>query len=89
MSSYFEIVRKNVSDLVPKSIMHFLVNMSKEHIQNELVRCLYKEELFEELLEENPAISARRKQCKQMLEVLFKASEVLMEVRDFNPSAYL
>ncbi len=48
--SYFNIVRKNVQDSVPKAIMAFLVNHTKNDIQSELVRSLYKEELFEELL---------------------------------------
>jgi len=86
ISSYFDIVRKNVSDCVPKSIMHFLVNTSKVNIRNELVKSLYKEDLFEELLEENPEMANRRKACKEMLDALTKANEVLLEVRDFNLS---
>lgn len=85
LSSYFDIVRKNVGDSVPKSIMFFLVNTSKETMQNELVRCLYKEELFDTLLEENPIIAQKRRACKEMLDVLKRANEVLMEVREFNP----
>jgi len=80
--SYFNIVRKNVGDTVPKSIMHFLVNQAKDNIQNELVTHLYKEELFDELLEESPAVGQRRKACKQMLEVLRRAQGILAEVRD-------
>jgi hypothetical protein len=38
LMSYFGVVRKNVGDMVPKSIIHFLVNRSKITIQNELVR---------------------------------------------------
>ena len=86
LSSYFDIVRKNVGDSVPKSIMFFLVNTSKDSIQNELVRCLYKEDLFDELLEENPLIAQKRKACKEMLDVLKQANDVLMEVREFNPT---
>jgi len=89
ISSYFDIVRKNISDCVPKSIMHFLVNTSKVNIRNELVKSLYKEELFEELLEENPEMANRRKACKEMLDALTKANEVLLEVRDFNLSLSL
>lgn len=80
--SYFNIVRKNVADLVPKSIMHFLVNQSKDKIQNELVTQLYKEELFDHLLEESPAISMRRSQCKDLLSVLLRAQQILNEVRE-------
>jgi len=84
LCSYFNVVRKNVKDLVPKSIMCFLVNASKEKIHNELVCSLYKEELFDELLEENASISARRKSCKAMIEILRKAHDIINEVRDFN-----
>eukprot|EP01116_Phalansterium_solitarium_P023937 TRINITY_DN8617_c0_g1_i1.p1 TRINITY_DN8617_c0_g1~~TRINITY_DN8617_c0_g1_i1.p1 ORF type:complete len:764 (-),score=155.95 TRINITY_DN8617_c0_g1_i1:185-2476(-) len=82
--SYYGIVRKNMKDSVPKSIMHFLVNRSKETIQNELVASLYKEELFEELLEESSQIAKRRNACKTMLDVLRRANEILTEVRDFQ-----
>lgn len=87
LTSYFDIVRKNVCDSVPKAIMYFMVNTSKDNIQSELLRCLYREELFDELLEENPVIASKRKACQQMLEVLKRANDVLTEVRDFNPHA--
>lgn len=82
LSTYFNIVRKNISDTVPKSIMHFLVNKSKQSLQSELVRALYKEELFDELLSENEEIAARRKATTKMLRVLQKANDVLSEIRD-------
>lgn len=74
-----------MGDSVPKSVMFFLVNSSKESIQNELVKSLYKDELLDELLEENPLIASKRKACKEMLDALNQANDVLMEVREFNP----
>lgn len=82
--SYFDIVKTNVGDMVPKTIMHFLVNASKEAIQNELVRELYKEDLFDELLSEAPHIAQRRKNCMEMLTALKRANDVLSDVRDYN-----
>merc|ERR1712137_561605 len=87
LGSYFGIVRKNIADSVPKAIMFFMVNTAKDNIQNELVKCLYKEELFDELLEENPLIASKRKACQEMLAALKHANEVLMELREFNPHA--
>jgi hypothetical protein len=40
---YFQIVLKNISDTVPKSIMHFLVNKSKSILYSELIGKFYKE----------------------------------------------
>jgi len=84
LTSYFDVVRKNVKDTVPKSIMHFLVNKSKEMMQNELVSSLYREDLFEELLQESSLVQQRREQCKSMMDILRKAHEILNEVREFQ-----
>jgi dynamin 1-like protein len=75
-------VRKNVQDCVPKAIMHFLVNKSKQELQNELVTNLYKEELFEELLVESPEIAAKRRACLQMVQVLSRANAILNDIRE-------
>jgi len=39
--SYFTIVKKNVADLVPKTIMNFLINESRRLAQSELVMKVY------------------------------------------------
>jgi len=84
LESYFIIVRKNTQDTVPKSIMHFLVNKSKELVHNRLVEKLYKEENFDELLGESPDIAARRKATREMVAMLKRATEILNEVRDYT-----
>lgn len=69
IKSYFLIIRKNIQDAVPKSIMHFLVNFVQDHIQSELVSQLYKREEIERLLQESEAITTRRKEVTEMLQV--------------------
>ena len=54
--SYFNIVKKNVADLVPKSIMAFLINESRRIAQSELVSQIYKSGDLEALLAEDPII---------------------------------
>eukprot|EP00698_Gefionella_okellyi_P023713 TRINITY_DN8177_c0_g1_i1.p1 TRINITY_DN8177_c0_g1~~TRINITY_DN8177_c0_g1_i1.p1 ORF type:complete len:761 (-),score=225.90 TRINITY_DN8177_c0_g1_i1:40-2274(-) len=82
LTSYFNIVRKNIQDSVPKTIMHFLVNCAKDNIQNELVSQLYREELFDEMLAETMEVVEKRRRCREMLGVLRKAHEIVNEVRD-------
>ena len=47
-ASYFDVVRKNFMDMVPKTIMYFLVNHAQDNLQNELVSNLYREDLIGE-----------------------------------------
>ncbi|CAO3661152.1 hypothetical protein G6F70_006561 [Rhizopus microsporus] len=77
INSYFNIVRRNIQDLVPKSIMHLLVNHSRESVQNRLVSALYKEECFNELLQEDEMISRERERCKTMLNVYKQAFDLI------------
>ena len=71
IQSYFLIVRKNIQDSVPKSIMHFLVNFVRDNLQSELVGALYKQEAITSLLAESEHISQRRTEAQEMLEVRF------------------
>jgi dynamin 1-like protein len=72
-------VRKTIQDIVPKAIMHLLVNHSRETVQNRLVSELYKEELFADLLQEDENLASERQKCKTMLDVYRKAFEVINE----------
>lgn len=77
ITSYFNIVKKNIQDLVPKSIMHLLVNHSREAVQNRLVSALYKQDRFDELLQEDESIAAEREKCEAMLNVYKQAFELI------------
>jgi len=80
ISSYFNIVRETIADQVPKTIMHLLVNHSKDVVQNRLVSELYKEELFGELLYEDDGIKAEREKCERLLETYKEAAKIVGEV---------
>ncbi|KAA0146822.1 hypothetical protein FNF27_07408 [Cafeteria roenbergensis] len=84
LCGYFEIVRKTFIDMVPKTVMCFLVNHSKEHIQAELVRVLYSEAMFDDLLRETDNVSAKRRACVEMRSLLVRALDIVNEVRDFH-----
>lgn len=82
LGSYLQIVAKTCVDMVPKAIMHFMVNPAKEVMQQELMGALYREDLFHLLMEEVDGMQERRERCRENLAVLRKAAEVIASVRD-------
>jgi len=82
IKSYFYLTRKGIQDSVPKAVMHFLVNYSKDNLQSELVRSLYKADQIETLLAESEHIGQRRKEAAEMLGALQKASQIISEIRE-------
>jgi len=73
IASYFSIVRQSIQDLVPKAVMHLLVNFSRESVQNRLVASLYKEQLFSDLLEEDAGLTSERNRVKALLDAYREA----------------
>ncbi|KAM8964926.1 dynamin-1-like protein isoform 2-T5 [Sarcophilus harrisii] len=82
LQSYFLIVRKNLQDSVPKTVMHFLVNYVKEHLQSELVGQLYKAQLLEGLLTESENMVQQRNEATSMLKALQQANQTISEIRE-------
>jgi len=82
--SYFNIVRKNILDTIPKCIMYYLVNNSKNEMQNTIVTKLYKEDLLDDLLSEAPEIVEKRKRTRMKLKRLKNAKDILTQVREFH-----
>lgn len=80
IASYFGITRQTIQDLVPKAIMHLLVNFSRDAIQQRLVTQLYKPELFADLLFEDEALVSERTRVKALLDAYKEAFKVLSEV---------
>lgn len=67
-------------DLVPKTIMRFLVITFKESLQNELVSQLYREQVMGELMKETDEVASKRRAFSEMRDLLHRASEILNEV---------
>lgn len=84
IESYFNIIRKNFIDMVPKTIMYFLVNHVRDAMQNELVAELYRDIELPTLMQEADDVAQRRKSCVEMKELLATVLDVVNEVRDFN-----
>ena len=82
--SYFNIVKKSVSDMVPKTVMKFLLNESRKICQSELVAQIYKAGDLESLLVEDPMIVQQRESCRKSIRALRTAQEILAEVAKFD-----
>ena len=73
-----------MNDMVPKTVMAFLVNKTKNMAQKELVGALYNDSVdLRQLLSEDNATVKKRDQCEEMVKTLRKSLEFLNEVRDF------
>ncbi|KAK7207864.1 dynamin-1-like protein-like protein [Myxozyma melibiosi] len=79
ISSYFNIVKRTIIDMVPKAVMLNLVIFSKDEMQRELLEKLYKSDV-DELLKESDVTLNRRKEVQKMVDSLQTASEIVAGV---------
>ncbi|KAK0739876.1 Dynamin central region-domain-containing protein [Apiosordaria backusii] len=81
ISSYFNIVKRTMIDMVPKAIMLNLVSFTKDEMQKELLENMYRQSELDDLLKESDYTIRRRKECQQMVESLGRASEIVSQVQ--------
>jgi hypothetical protein len=84
LQSYFGLVRKNLQDVTVKLVWRNVVEKAKNDLQRQLMADLYKPELFDVLMRENPQVHSQRIILKERLAALRQAKEVisLQEVRE-------
>jgi dynamin 1-like protein len=80
LRSYFSIVRASLVDTVPKAVMHFLVNAVQRGLQQHLIRMLYRDDLFGDLLREQPELAQHRLLLSERLAALNEAVHALQDV---------
>ncbi|VVT56781.1 uncharacterized protein SAPINGB_P005268 [Magnusiomyces paraingens] len=80
ISSYFNIIKSTMTDLVPKAVMLNLVRQSREEIQTKLLEQLYRPERIPDLLKESEFTVQRRRECSRMVASLQKAAEIVASV---------
>ncbi|BCS25108.1 dynamin-like GTPase vpsA [Aspergillus puulaauensis] len=81
ITSYYNIVKRTMIDMVPKAVMYTLVQFSKEGMQRELLENMYRNSELDDLLKESDYTIRRRKECQQMVESLGRASEIVSQVQ--------
>lgn len=87
ITSYFDIVKTNFCDFVPKTIMFSLILKFKDSLLSELVSTLHRDESVVHLLSEAPGIEEKRNHIKKMLKLLKLSNNIINEVRDYSSTS--
>uniref|UniRef100_A0A914PEY4 GED domain-containing protein n=1 Tax=Panagrolaimus davidi TaxID=227884 RepID=A0A914PEY4_9BILA len=82
IKGYFSIIQKIIKDIIPKAIMHGIVNEVRENFRDELVKNLHKSADIDELVSESSATNDRRKRASHLLDDLNKADLILNKIRE-------
>uniref|UniRef100_A0A0X3PQ02 dynamin GTPase n=1 Tax=Schistocephalus solidus TaxID=70667 RepID=A0A0X3PQ02_SCHSO len=80
VESYMKIVHKTQRDLVPKLIMHMVVNELKQFLRSGLLPCLYQAGDMDTLMAESLETQARREETIRMYDALKKALSIIGDV---------
>lgn len=83
VDSYMKIVTKTFRDLVPKLIMHLMINSTKNFILSELLASLYASGDQNTMMEESPEEERRR---QEMLNTYHACKEALKIIGDVSMS---
>jgi dynamin 1-like protein len=81
---YFDLIREQIKDLVPKAIVKFLVDESARMLRPRMIETIFNAADVSELLHEDPAITRKRIACQAIVDALHKAKVILDEVRAFK-----
>ncbi|CAG5928914.1 unnamed protein product [Menidia menidia] len=83
VDSYIGIVNKSIRDLMPKTIMHLMINSAKDFIHSELLAYLYSAGDQGSLMEESAEKAQRR---DEMLRMYHALKEALVIIGDISTS---
>ena len=81
---YFELVRTQIVDLIPKAVVMMLVEGSSKQLRDVLLKKVVGSDVADDMMKEDPRISKQRTKCKEILVALKKAQQILQEVRQMN-----
>ncbi|XP_047434114.1 dynamin-2-like isoform X5 [Mugil cephalus] len=80
VDSYIGIVNKSIRDLMPKTIMHLMINNAKDFIHSELLAYLYSAGEQSSLMEESPEQAQRRDEMLRMYNALKEALVIIGDI---------
>ncbi|XP_031168366.1 dynamin-3 isoform X11 [Sander lucioperca] len=80
VDSYIGIINKTTRDLVPKTIMHLMINSAKDFIHSELLAYLYSSGDQNSLMEESQDQAQRRDEMLRMYHALKEALLIIGDI---------
>ncbi|XP_034567151.1 dynamin-3 isoform X2 [Notolabrus celidotus] len=80
VDSYIGIINKSARDLVPKTIMHLMINSAKDFIHSELLAYLYSSGDQNSLMEESADQAQRRDEMLRMYHALKEALTIIGDI---------
>ncbi|XP_067828992.1 LOW QUALITY PROTEIN: dynamin-3 [Heptranchias perlo] len=89
VDSYMGIVNKSIRDLMPKTIMHLMINNTKDFIHSELLAFLYSSTDQSSLMEESAEQAQRRDEMLRMYHAIKEALHIIGDISTTTISAPL
>ena len=80
VDSYVAIINKSIRDLMPKTIMHLMINNTKDFIHSELLAFLYSSADQSSLMEESAEQAQRRDDVLRMYQALREALSIIGDI---------
>ncbi|XP_061534454.1 dynamin-2-like isoform X1 [Phycodurus eques] len=80
VDSYISIVNKSIRDLMPKTIMHLMINSAKDFIHSELLAYLYSAGDQSSLMEESAEQAQRRDELLRMYHALKESLVIIGDI---------
>ncbi|KAG9470788.1 hypothetical protein GDO78_016724 [Eleutherodactylus coqui] len=80
VDSYMAIINKSIRDLMPKTIMHLMINNAKDFIHSELLAFLYSSTDQNSLMEESADQAQRRDEMLRMYHALKEALHIIGDI---------
>ncbi|XP_069802808.1 dynamin-2 isoform X1 [Dendropsophus ebraccatus] len=80
VDSYMAIINKSIRDLMPKTIMHLMINNTKDFIHSELLAYLYSSTDQNSLMEESADQAQRRDEMLRMYHALKEALNIIGDI---------
>ncbi|XP_053907702.1 dynamin-2 isoform X5 [Cuculus canorus] len=80
VDSYVGIINKSIRDLMPKTIMHLMINNTKDFIHSELLAYLYSSADQSSLMEESADQAQRRDEMLRMYHALKEALSIIGDI---------